>query len=203
MSTTRKLLTVVAAAVAVAASTPGSISAQDGKGSATRSEVDTTFFFSRIGTVLLGNGAATIVVRGWDQASVRVKARNDDGGLRFEATTSRLVVETTRQHDDAIIEVTVPRGVRVVARSNTGDITVRDTDVRVCAQCVAQGDAWVQLRMCMTCGQVGCCDSSKNRHATAHFAQTRHPIIRSIEPHEDWKWCYVDERLVDEPAAAR
>lgn len=131
MSTTRKLLTVLAAG-AVAATTPGSVAAQD-VGRASRSEVDTTFFFSRIGTVLLGNGAATIIVTGWDQASVRVKARNDDGVLRFEATTSRLVVESTRQHDDAIIEVTVPRGVRVVARSSSGDITVRDTrgDVEV------------------------------------------------------------------------
>jgi tellurite resistance protein TerC len=83
------------------------------------------------------------------------------------------------------------------------DITVRATDVRVCPQCVAQGDSWVQLRMCMSCGQVGCCDSSKNRHATAHFTQSRHPIIRSIEPGEEWKWCYVDERLVDEPQPAR
>jgi DUF4097 and DUF4098 domain-containing protein YvlB len=133
MSTTRKLLTVLAAAGAVAAATPGRIAAQDGTRRTARSEVDTTFFFSRIGTVLLGNGAATIVVTGWDQATVRVRARNDDGKLRFEATTSRLVVETTRQHDDAIIEVTVPRGVRVVARSNTGDITIRDTrgDVEV------------------------------------------------------------------------
>ena len=92
---------------------------------------------------------------------------------------------------------------RAAPCAHVGDITVHDTGVHVCGQCVAQGDQWVQLCMCMMCGHVGCCDSSKNRHATAHYAQTRHPIIRSIEPHEDWKWCYVDERLVDEPAAAR
>jgi tellurite resistance protein TerC len=86
---------------------------------------------------------------------------------------------------------------------HVGDISVHGTDVRVCPQCVALGDTWVQLRMCMSCGQVGCCDSSKNRHATAHFTASRHPIIRSIEPGEDWKWCYVDERVIDEPSAAR
>lgn len=62
-----------------------------------------------------------------------------------------------------------------------------------CAECVAKGDRWVQLRICMTCGHVGCCDSSKNKHATAHYKSTGHPIIKSIEPGGDWAWCYVDE----------
>lgn len=62
----------------------------------------------------------------------------------------------------------------------------------VCPECAARGDTWVALRVCMTCGHVGCCDSSKNRHATAHFHATGHPIIRSIEPGEDWAWCYLD-----------
>lgn len=130
MSTTRGLLAALAVAGAVAA-TPAGAAAQTGR--ATRSDVDTTFFFSKIGTVLVGNGAATIIVTGWDQNTIRVKARNDDGVLRFEATSSRVVIETTRQHDDAIIQLTVPRGVRVVARSNTGDVTVKDTrgDVEV------------------------------------------------------------------------
>jgi tellurite resistance protein TerC len=61
-----------------------------------------------------------------------------------------------------------------------------------CEECLKSGDQWVQLRMCLTCGHVGCCDSSKNRHATAHFHATGHPIMRSIEPGESWKWCYVD-----------
>jgi uncharacterized UBP type Zn finger protein len=51
----------------------------------------------------------------------------------------------------------------------------------------------VHLRMCMICGHVACCDSSPNRHATAHFHGTKHPIMRSVEPGEDWGWCYVDE----------
>ena len=64
---------------------------------------------------------------------------------------------------------------------------------RVCAECVRMGDTWVHLRICLTCGHVGCCDSSKNKHATKHFHATRHPVMRSIEPGETWGWCYVDE----------
>ncbi len=62
-----------------------------------------------------------------------------------------------------------------------------------CAECLAQGDDWVHLRLCLSCGHVGCCDFSKNRHATRHFRTTGHPVIRSLEPREDWLWCYVDE----------
>jgi thioredoxin reductase (NADPH) len=66
-----------------------------------------------------------------------------------------------------------------------------------CEDCLAAGDAWVQLRLCMTCGHVGCCDSSPNRHATRHFHATRHPVIKAFEPGEDWAWCFVDEDLAD------
>lgn len=62
-----------------------------------------------------------------------------------------------------------------------------------CEECLAMGDRWVHLRLCRTCGHVGCCDSSKNKHATKHFHATRHPIVSSLEPGEDWSWCYVDE----------
>ena len=68
-----------------------------------------------------------------------------------------------------------------------------DGDVVGCPQCMALGDTWVHLRMCRTCGQIGCCDNSPNRHATAHYEETGHPIIRSVEPGEDWSWCYPDE----------
>lgn len=64
-----------------------------------------------------------------------------------------------------------------------------------CPQCIALGDRWVHLRMCQICGQVGCCDNSPNRHATAHHEETGHPIIRSVEPGEDWSWCYEDELM--------
>jgi CPA2 family monovalent cation:H+ antiporter-2 len=65
-----------------------------------------------------------------------------------------------------------------------------------CEECLRMGDTWVHLRVCMSCGHVGCCDSSRNRHATKHHGQTRHPIVRSLEPGEEWGWCYVDEVLV-------
>lgn len=64
---------------------------------------------------------------------------------------------------------------------------------RVCPECVARGDEWVHLRICMSCGEVGCCDSSPNRHARAHSRASGHPIIKSIEPGEDWAWCYPDD----------
>lgn len=65
--------------------------------------------------------------------------------------------------------------------------------VEGCVDCLATGGRWVHLRMCQTCGHVGCCDNSPGRHATAHHLATTHPIIRSVEPGEDWSWCYVDE----------
>ncbi|HEV2247385.1 MAG TPA: UBP-type zinc finger domain-containing protein [Terriglobia bacterium] len=72
-------------------------------------------------------------------------------------------------------------------------IRIETTDKHVCEDCVKTGDTWVQLRLCLTCGYVGCCDSSKNKHATKHFRSSGHPLIRTIEPGEDWMWCYVDE----------
>lgn len=66
-----------------------------------------------------------------------------------------------------------------------------------CEECLKMGDSWVHLRLCETCGHVGCCDSSKNRHATKHFRKTKHPIMRSLEPGEDWGWCYVDEFMIE------
>lgn len=64
---------------------------------------------------------------------------------------------------------------------------------RGCEECLQMGDRWVHLRMCLTCGHVGCCDDSKNKHATKHFRRTGHPIMSSIEPGESWSWCYVDQ----------
>jgi uncharacterized UBP type Zn finger protein len=72
-------------------------------------------------------------------------------------------------------------------------IKVRTTSTHVCEECVKMGDTWVHLRLCLICGHVGCCDSSKNKHATKHFHKTKHPLIRSIEPGETWMWCYIDE----------
>lgn len=66
---------------------------------------------------------------------------------------------------------------------------------RVCADCVAMGGQWVHLRQCLECQRVSCCDSSPNRHATAHFHATGHPVVTSLEPGEEWRWCYVDEEV--------
>jgi hypothetical protein len=76
-------------------------------------------------------------------------------------------------HFDATIEV---------APDNTG-----------CGDCLAIGGRWVHLRRCTQCGHVACCDNSPNRHATAHFRATTHPIVQSYEPGEEWFWCYADE----------
>ena len=72
-------------------------------------------------------------------------------------------------------------------------IVVTTTDTQVCEDCVKLGDDWVHLRLCMSCGHVGCCDSSPNKHATAHFHATGHPVMTSREPGEHWVWCFVDE----------
>src|SRR5580658_6815294 len=77
--------------------------------------------------------------------------------------------------------------------THLNQIKIKTTTVHVCEECVKTGDTWVHLRLCLICGHVGCCDSSKNKHATKHFHKTEHPLIRSIEPGEAWIWCYVDE----------
>jgi uncharacterized UBP type Zn finger protein len=74
-------------------------------------------------------------------------------------------------------------------------IKITSTHKRGCEDCLRIGDTWVHLRLCLICGHVGCCDSSKNKHATKHFHATQHPLIRSIEPGEDWMWCYVDNLM--------
>jgi uncharacterized UBP type Zn finger protein len=67
----------------------------------------------------------------------------------------------------------------------------------VCQRCLDMGDTWVHLRMCLICGNVACCDDSKNKHATKHFHEVGHPLMRSIEPREKWGWCFVDEVVID------
>jgi hypothetical protein len=111
-----------------------------------------------------------------------------------------------RQYED--------RGSIVVRRlsvANTGDVTgsIMDTCEHVdqiqevtpsgdgCKECLEMGDSWVHLRVCMICGHVGCCDSSKNKHATKHYHGTEHAIIKSFEPEEEWGWCYPDELMFD------
>jgi uncharacterized UBP type Zn finger protein len=65
--------------------------------------------------------------------------------------------------------------------------------VEGCEDCLRTGGVWMHLRICLICGHVGCCDDSPNKHATAHYHETEHPLIHSLERGEDWTWCYVDE----------
>lgn len=73
---------------------------------------------------------------------------------------------------------------------------------RGCEECLKLGERWIGLRLCLTCGHVGCCDDSPNTHATKHFHATQHPLIRSLERGDRWGWCYVDKKLFD-PIPAR
>jgi uncharacterized UBP type Zn finger protein len=85
--------------------------------------------------------------------------------------------------------------------THADQVKVTHTNKHVCEECVKLGDTWVHLRLCLTCGNVGCCDSSKNKHATKHNHHTAHPLIRSNEPGESWVWCYVDQAMVGQLAA--
>lgn len=67
------------------------------------------------------------------------------------------------------------------------------SEVAGCEECLADGERWVHLWMCQTCGHIGCCDSSPSKHATAHARETAHPLVRSAEPGEEWSYCYVDD----------
>ncbi|WP_328391784.1 Na+/H+ antiporter [Nocardia sp. NBC_00416] len=81
------------------------------------------------------------------------------------------------------------------AHLRAAPLVCESTEPDVCAECLAEGLIWVHLRMCLTCGHIACCDSSPGNHATAHFGATEHPVMRSVEPGEAWRWCYVDELL--------
>ncbi|HTA35861.1 MAG TPA: UBP-type zinc finger domain-containing protein [Solirubrobacteraceae bacterium] len=78
-------------------------------------------------------------------------------------------------------------------------VTELPESVPGCEDCLRLGTPWLHLRICLECGHVGCCDDSPERHASAHAAGSEHPIIRSIEPHEDWSWCYIDEVMMRIP----
>jgi uncharacterized UBP type Zn finger protein len=83
----------------------------------------------------------------------------------------------------------------MTACSHLNQIELRELPDAVdgCVDCLRTGDKWLHLRICLTCGHVGCCDDSPNKHATKHQHETTHPIIRSLEPGEKWCWCYLDE----------
>ncbi|HEX3291338.1 MAG TPA: UBP-type zinc finger domain-containing protein [Gaiella sp.] len=85
---------------------------------------------------------------------------------------------------------------RACRHLDTVAVTELPEPLEGCEECLKIGGRWVHLRMCLACGKVGCCDNSPNRHATAHFRESGHPLIRSAEPGEDWSWCYVDELMM-------
>lgn len=80
---------------------------------------------------------------------------------------------------------------------------IRDVvpEADVCLKCVASGDTWPDLRVCLTCGHVGCCEDAKNQHALKHFQETGHPLVKPMKQrfYQRWMWCYVDEALLDLP----
>ncbi len=83
-----------------------------------------------------------------------------------------------------------------VACTHLDQISVRPpprSEVEGCEECLKVGGQWMHLRVCLSCGKVGCCDSSPNRHATAHFQESAHPIVQSMEPGEEWSFCYLDD----------
>ena len=80
--------------------------------------------------------------------------------------------------------------------SHTGQVHNVDASSSGCEDCLKIGSEWVNLRICLTCGHVGCCDSSPNRHATAHYHATGHPIIQSFNPGETWVYCYPDDIIL-------
>jgi Na+/H+ antiporter len=86
-------------------------------------------------------------------------------------------------------------GKELCAHLGEAPVAVRPNTAEGCEECLRIGTHWVHLRLCLSCGNVGCCDSSPERHATRHFEQVKHPVLRSFEPGESWRWCFVDERL--------
>ena len=73
------------------------------------------------------------------------------------------------------------------------EVTELPAQVAGCEDCLATGSKWLHLRICLECGRVGCCDDSPGRHATAHAESSAHPLIRSLEPGEEWSWCFIDQ----------
>src|SRR5436305_2318972 len=96
------------------------------------------------------------------------------------------------------VPVFFKEGKKLMAKQCTHLDQIRDVtpSANGCEDCLRIGDTWVHLRECLICGHVGCCDSSKNKHATKHFHATNHPIIQSFQPGEDWRWCYIDQVML-------
>jgi uncharacterized UBP type Zn finger protein len=127
--------------------------------------------------------------RAYDLTGVRRRADHPNHAVAYKPSLTRSAVTNLKENEE------VPE---IMACTHLDQIQEVTPSANGCEECLKIGDTWVHLRLCMTCGHVGCCDSSKNRHATKHFQATQHPIIKSFQPGEDWGWCYVDEEMLDE-----
>jgi CPA2 family monovalent cation:H+ antiporter-2 len=142
--------------------------------------------------VLRAGDALTLLgsSRSFTQSAPLFRTRPLEGAEEVAGTPEeRPLVDTER-----LVELRT--GMSAAVCSHLDQIRPVLPSARGCEECLRLGDAWVHLRICMTCGHVGCCDSSKNKHATAHHGDTTHPIIKSLEPGEDWGWCYDDEAML-------
>lgn len=88
------------------------------------------------------------------------------------------------------------------ACTHTDQIQDVEPSAQGCQECLETGDEWVELRMCLVCGHVGCCDSSPNQHASKHFQATGHPLIEAVGSGKDWRWCYLDEVYLEPGSGA-
>jgi CPA1 family monovalent cation:H+ antiporter len=104
-------------------------------------------------------------------------------------------VEDAQARPDVELQASSTRRDDLCAHLALAPLVVTPLSPGVCADCLREGTRWVHLRLCLTCGNVGCCDSSVSRHAARHFQVREHAVMRSIEPGEAWRWCYVDEQL--------
>jgi hypothetical protein len=127
-------------------------------------------------------GNAACAVDRWTYA--RPTVGGDERGGSAGDSIRRVVFQRSFEHRDC---------------SHLGSVSVVSPARTSCARCVAEGTRTVHLRMCLTCGEVACCDSSPARHARHHHEETGHPLIRSVEPGEEWLWCYLDRAYLSGP----
>jgi CPA1 family monovalent cation:H+ antiporter len=131
--------------------------------------------------------------------AARDAGRYDDDVLR--AVTAVLDVEeslldrTELRHERIAADLAPARNAQGCEHLMEAPTLVKPRTPEGCEECLRDGTEWVHLRLCLSCGHVGCCDSSPYHHADTHFEETGHPVMRSFEPHEHWRWCYVDDLL--------
>jgi len=163
---------------------------------------------ANIGLTILGRGEFSLIL-----ATMAILAGLDDRIGPFVAlyvlilaVLSPLLATQSRYVARLLPDWLLRRGWRYVREETIStscghldQIRITESDIDVCPVCVTLGDSWVELRLCTTCGAVGCCDDSPNRHASAHATASGHPIVQSLQPGERWQYCYVDEILVRAP----